>query len=560
LAGGAPLFLAGEAADQLYWLRAGRLGAYEPYETGLRFLGLIRPGEAAGEISLIAGTPHGASVIALRDSEILALPRADVFAAAETDPALMTELARLVVRRVREHPDESQAGDPSVFGFIGMTEGEEVRALAERVAEMIRRQGYRAMVVGGESLPRETEWFSNIESENDFVLYAAEAQEAAWRTFTIRQADHLFRVALARRPPRAPAVANAEKATDLVLVHARDVAKPAGGPAWSQAFSPLRIFHVRHAHAHDVERLARVVTGSAVGLVLSGGAARAYAHVGAIRVLRARRIPIDFVAGASMGAIIGAGVAMHWDEAEMDRRLRKAFVTSSPVADIAFPLVSLSRGRLMRERLAEHFGERDICDLWLPFFCVSSNLTTGAYKIHREGLVREALSASAALPGVLPPVVQGEDVLVDGAIMNNFPADLLRAVNPGPIIGVDVTRGRSIDAHDVAPASLWRWLLAGDWRKGPPIVSLLMRAATMGTARGIAISRSAADVLILPEVDDIEIRDWRAYAQAVAAGERAADEALDRLDRKVVDLRRRPAASLDAPAPSPAPIDPAPTT
>jgi len=98
-----------------------------------------------------------------------------------------------------------------------------------------------------------------------------------------------------------------------------------------------------------------------------------------------------------------------------------------------------------------------------------------------------------------------------------------------------------VDAHDVAPASLWRWLISGDWRKGPPIVSLLMRAATMATARGIEESRSASDVLILPMVDHIEIRDWRAYDQAVAAGRRAANEVLDKLDRRVVDLRRRPA-------------------
>ena len=113
-------------------------------------------------------------------------------------------------------------------------------------------------------------------------------------------------------------------------------------------------------------------------------------------------------------------------------------------------------------------------------------------------------------------------------------------MNPGPIIGVDVTRGRSIDAHDVAPESLWRWLVSGDWRRGPPIVSLLMRAATMPTERGIAEARSASDVLILPMVDHIEIRDWKAYDQAVAAGLRAASEALDKLDRRVVDLRRRP--------------------
>ncbi|HEY5071416.1 MAG TPA: patatin-like phospholipase family protein [Caulobacteraceae bacterium] len=553
LPGGAPLFLDGEKADEIFWLRAGRLGAFDLHDAhGPRFIGLIRPGEPAGEISLIAETPHGASVIALRDSEILSLSREALFAAADKDPALMMELARLMARRMHSDPTTAVAGDPSVFGLIGMTEGLDVRGFADRIAQAIRRQGYHAVVVGIEAQSMATEWYSNIENENDFVLYAAEAEEEAWKTFAARQADHLFRMArAASKPDRFAAAAipalHAEKPADLVLIENRDRFAPVGAGAWYSAVRPTRIFHLVRRRAADIDRLARTITGSAVGLALSGGAARAFAHVGAIRALRARHIPIDFVAGSSMGAIIGAGVAMQWDGDELDHRLRKAFVESSPVADFALPLVALSRGSLMRGRLAEHFGDLDICDLPLPFFCVSSNLTSGDLKVHRQGLLREALAASAALPGVLPPVVQGEDILVDGAIMNNFPADILRSIHSGPIVGVDVTLGRSIDAHDVTVASLWRWLVAGDWRKGPPIVSLLMRAATMSGARDLAISRRACDVLIQPIVDDIEIRDWRAYGRAAAAGERAAAETLDRLAGDVVDLRRRSRRSLPGP-------------
>ena len=132
--------------------------------------------------------------------------------------------------------------------------------------------------------------------------------------------------------------------------------------------------------------MARTITGMSVGLVLSGGGARAYAHVGAIRALREAGVPIDFVGGASMGAIVAAGVAMGWDDDEIDRRIRKAFVETSPVDDIAFPLLAMTSGEKVRARLREHFGDAQISDLWLPFFCVSSNLTSGAYQLHRRGL------------------------------------------------------------------------------------------------------------------------------------------------------------------------------
>src|SRR6201999_2530832 len=125
----------------------------------------------------------------------------------------------------------------------------------------------------------------------------------------------------------------------------------------------------------DPRRLARAITGQSVGLVLSGGGARAYAHVGAIRALREANCPIDFIGGASMGAIIGAGVALGWDDAEIDRRIRKAFVETNPLSDYMLPVVSLTHGHKVDARLKEHFGDVMIEDLALPYFAVSTNLT-----------------------------------------------------------------------------------------------------------------------------------------------------------------------------------------
>ena len=200
----------------------------------------------------------------------------------------------------------------------------------------------------------------------------------------------------------------------------------------------------------------------------------------------------------------------------------------------------MTHGVKVTERLARHFGDTQISDLWLPFFCLSSNLTTGAYQLHRRGSLRHALRASIALPGVMPPATDGQNVLVDGAVMKNFPADVMRTSQLGPIVGIDVTTSRSITAKDVArPSSVWRWIWSGQWRMGPPIVSLLMRAATVSTGRDLAAAREATDVLIMPDVAHIEIRDWRAYDVAVEAGYKATIAALDKLSRPVSQMRRR---------------------
>ena len=547
LPGGQTLFDAGEKADQLYLVRTGRLAAIRREEgQEPRFLGVIRPGEPAGEMAMIAGATHSASVVAIRDSEILAMPAKVFFEAAERDPSVMIELARLMILRARETASRASVGAPSVFGFIGVSGDVRTRDLVEQVGDQIQALGFSVTTAGPEALHAPTEWFSNVEQAHDFVLYAAEADQTAWKHLVARQVDRLFRVGRGDRTPPAnidmfmAQPLQAQSLVDLILVQPAIRSHPTGSEAWFDAVRPARLFHARERDAGDIGRIARTLTGQSVGLVLSGGGARAYAHIGAIRALRASGAPIDFIGGASMGAVVGAGVAMGWDDDEIDWRIRRAFVDSSPLDDIAFPLIAMTLGEKVRERLREHFGETQISDMWLPFFCVSSNLTSGSYQLHRRAKLRYALRASIAIPGLLPPVTQDHNVLVDGAVMKNFPADIMRSIHLGPIVGIDVTRGRNITAEDVArPASVWRWILSGDWRKGPPIVSLLMRAATVSTGRDIAANREASDVLILPKMDEIDLRDWKAYEPAVAAGQAATTETLAKLTRPVIDLRRR---------------------
>ena len=554
LPGGATLYNIGEPSDHLYFVHAGRLGAFRS-EPGMepQFLGVIRPGEPAGEMAMISGMAHSGHVVALRDSEILSLPRDAFFDACDLEPSVMTELAKLMIVRNRQAAMRTSTGEPSVYGFITVGEPVTLRPLLDRVAREIGRLGYTSTVVGLEAQHAPTEWFSNVERDYDFVLYVAEAQDMGWRQVVARQVDRLFRVAKGDSPPPKDGLMastdplQAQNLVDLILVQKRNCVRPMGSEAWLDAAMPARLFHVRRDIAGDIQRLARVLTGQSVGLVLSGGGARAYAHAGAIRALRERNVPIDFVAGVSMGAVVGAGFAMGWDGEEMDRRIRDAFVDTSPLDDIAIPILAMTRGDKVRERLERHFADTQISDLWLPFFCLSTNLTTGAYWIHKRGRLRDALRASISLPGILPPATDGINVLVDGAVLKNFPADIMRIAQLGPIIGIDVSGARSITADEVArPSSVWRWIFSGQWRKGPPIVSLLMRSATVSSGRDLAAAREATDVLISPDVGHIEIRDWTAYDPAVTAGYQATLAALDKLTRPVTDLRRR-TSKEDAP-------------
>lgn len=542
LTGGEVLFPAGADADVLYMLRSGRLGVFRHEgDQPPQFVGVIRPGEPVGEMALLAGTPHTATVMALRDSEILALPREAFFEAARHEPELMVELARLMIRRARQ--GSTNASEPSVFGFIS-ARPRPIRAFVERIAAAVQAQGFSCQVIDHSALSSAADWFSRVEDAHDYVLYVAEADEPAWASLCARQVDRLFVVgnALMAPPvalPNSPVSDGAHQLTDLILLRDARMEKPANTRVWIDALRPGRWFHAMEGRAADTERMARVITGSSVGLVLSGGGARAYAHIGAIRALREARIPLDFIGGASMGAVVGAGPALGWSDDELDVRIRAAFVKSDPLSDLAFPMIAMTRAGKVARLLKDAYGDIDIADMPTPFFAVSSNLTTGRIEVHRKGLLRRAMRASIAIPGVMPPVVRDGEVLVDGAVLKNFPTSVMRQLNAGPIIGVDVSQARGVDAQTLEnPPSWWGWIASGAWKRGPPIVSILMRAATITTDADLASSRQDADLLILPTPEGMDIRDWKAYDGPVAAGYAAARKALDGLERPVEQLRR----------------------
>jgi NTE family protein len=538
LPGGTPLFTPGEMAEQLYFLKTGRLGV--SFARASSYGVTVMAGETIGEMAVLAGLDHASEAVALRDCELIAAPRKLVFDCVRADPDLLQELSRLTLVRARETQADEPPISRRVLGVIALTPAVDACAFADRLNTALIALGHTAAALASDSGPTTPEWFARLETSHEFVLYSVEHGETAWGASIARQVDGLIAVAVGDDPGAALPAPIAARAlpTDLVLLQAAGAPAPRGSQAWAEAVPNERLFQVRRGVKADVERLARGLTGRGVGLVLSGGAARAYAHVGAVKVLHERGIPLDTLGGVSMGAIIAAGLGMGWDDQELDERLRHAFVDSSPLGDITWPLVAITKGELVRDRLAEHFGDRTIADLWLPFFCVSANLTIGEQQIHRQGLVREALCASLSLPGVLPPATLGEDVLVDGAVLNNFPADVMRLVHKGPIIGVDVGAGRSLGAADIPhPGSVMHWLTSGAWREGAPIVSILIRAATLSAYHQTDAAHQAVDVLIEPKLDDIEVGDWKAYDPAVARGAESAREALANLPCRLEDLR-----------------------
>lgn len=210
-----------------------------------------------------------------------------------------------------------------------------------------------------------------------------------------------------------------------------------------------------------------------VGLVLSGGGAKGVAHIGVIKVLEEAGIPIDYIAGTSMGAIIGGLYSIGWSSQELDSLVRNQdwmallsdkiprrdkLLAEKEIADTYILSVPLSFDKrfsipsgvlagqsvlnLLNEMtLGYHSDDLDFDSLPIPFACVAYDMVKGEEKVYRRGNLPLAIRASMSIPGAFAPVIRDSMVLVDGGIYNNFPVDVARDMGAEVIIGVDLAAG-----------------------------------------------------------------------------------------------------------------------
>jgi len=529
LPAGKLLFREGDDADAFYLVRSGALAAFRDGALGRPdLIGYIRAGEPVGEMSLLDETPHSASVYALRDSELVRLPKASFERLTSKHASLMRELSRMMLTRLRG-PARAAGSEPRVFAMIATSPTIDLDYRAQELKASLETIGTSCAIADTRCADWSAAQLDKLEQDHDIVLQVARFSDPGWARRAMGRADRVWLFARAdARPstpllPDDPSPAMRLKLLDVILLHPGGVTAASRPQEWADASDAARVFHWRqNEHAADTARLARTLAGKSVGLVVSGGGARAYAHLGAIRALREAGVPFDFVGGASMGAIVAAGIALDWTDDELEWRIRKAFVDSNPLDDWQLPVVSMAKGEKVDRRLKEHFGDVEIAEMVRPFFCLSSNLASGRPHVHRTGRLRDALRASIAIPGLLPPVVVHGQILVDGAVFTNFPAREMRAFHRGPVVGVDVTRAQGLNPDDfVDPPSFFGWVRRHGFKSLPPITSLLMRAATIGVADHRDIGREAADLLILPDTP-VDIRQWDRFDEVVDAGYEAA--------------------------------------
>lgn len=523
----------GDRGESLFLIRSGQLEVVDegPPETVIR---LLRRGSVLGELALLTREVRSASVRAKRDSHLLELDR-DRFERLIADaPTFAIGLTRAMgAQLAATRAPAAMPGPPRTIAGLALDDDSPIDEAAGLLLDCLAEHGSVARLTkedlgGGSDLLSALE---RAEREFDRVLLVGDATAPGeeWTAFCLREADTIF--ALTRGRPNRAWTRHPDALLGCELVVLADSAPP----ELLESLRPQEVQLIPDGSDLEphLEVTARRLVGRSVGLVLSGGGARALAHLGVIEELVEAGIKIDRVGAVSLGSVVGAGFAAGHSPAEISELFRAAFLDVNPTGDYTIPVFSMIRGARTRSLLEGFLSERRIEELHRRFFCVSCDLVGREPVVHRVGRMRDAVLASLSIPGVFPPVVTPNGrLLVDGGVLDNLPVGTMAAGGEGPVVAVDVTGEIGSFRKPGRPGierlgSPFRRYLTGSEADVPRLAETIVRTVTVGSADTAEAARRHADLVIQPDVGGVGLLDWRQLDYVRLSGRKAARMALE---------------------------------
>ena len=540
VAAGEVLYRHGDPAAGMYLVVSGRLQVSGSLPDGAASYQVAR-GESVGELGVLDEPTRTETVTAIRDSHLLRVT-ADLV---EAHPAVMRRIARSAIERhsptrksdthgnsvrtIALHPAHPGAPVRDLAGLLRAELGSRGSTLQLDEAFVTEAFGGTLPATGSPLDAAFTHWLNELESEYAYLVLVADSDSSAsWAERSTRQADLVLLVADGAQRPSA-AAATAPPGAQLVLLHPAGTAAPSGTAAWLDSTALGEWHHVRAGDAFGVQRLVRRVTGTAVGLVFSGGGARGYAHIGLLRAVQELGIEIDMVAGTSMGALLGASFAFKGDWTEVERGA-VMFGDKKRLLDNTLPLVAITKSQGVTTTFKTIFGDARIEDMWTPFVCLSANLFEAVPVEHSRGPIWEAVRASTAIPGVFTPFVHNGHLLVDGAVMNAFPVDVMRElVGNGTVIASStMAKSPSREPYTFGP-SVSGWSALAQYLKPrkrrtryPTMIKTLMEATSVGSKHQSVTARTLADIVVEMPVQVFGKLEFSRHEELIELGYRHA--------------------------------------
>ncbi|XP_068130652.1 patatin-like phospholipase domain-containing protein 6 [Hyperolius riggenbachi] len=575
-----------DPSDCTYIALNGRLRSVIQHPDGKKcVVGEHGRGELVGMVEALTHRPRATSVYAVRDSELAKVPDGALSYIKRRFPQVVTRLIHILSNKILGNLQQPQRDvtDPGnvasnlctvcvlpCSGNVPLTAFtmELKHALDAIGPTLVLTSDIIRARLGAYALESTHEcqlstWLAQQEDLHRIVLYQTEFSLTPWTIRCIRQADCILVVGLGEESPE---LGELEKFLEqspvralkqLVILHRKDGPPPSDTVQWLKLRTWISgHFHIRgqkhvfvkrpphkmhdfysrilrtEVDRHsDFSRLARALTGNTIALVLGGGGARGFSHVGIIKALEEADIPVDMVGGTSMGALVGGVYA---EERNSDRTAERtsnwATMMSSLVRtamDLTYPITSLLSGHAFNRTLISLFGEKQIQDLWLPYFCITTDISSSSMRVHREGTLWRYVRASTSYTPYLPPLCDPQDshLLLDGCYVNNLPADVAHSLGARTVLAVDVGRQEEWDTYNYGDTLSGWWLLWkrftpwGDKIKIPEMAELQSRLSYVSCVRQLQMVKlSGYCEYLCPPVQRFNTTDFRRFQEVFHVG------------------------------------------
>uniref|UniRef100_A0A668S0H6 lysophospholipase n=1 Tax=Oreochromis aureus TaxID=47969 RepID=A0A668S0H6_OREAU len=493
-------------------------------------------GDLIGVVEALTRQNRATTVHAVRDSELAKLPEGALRSIKRKFPQVVTRLIHLLGQKILQQVNGpltarslalhtpgskwdagNQASNLSTVAVLPVSEEVPLTAFTLELQHALLAIGPTLLLTSGiikqrlgtaalDSVHeyRLSSWLGQQEDIHRIVLYQTDYTLTPWTQRCIRQADCIIIVGLGEQDPTVGelermlegSAVRAQK--QLVLLHREDGPAPKGTVDWLNMRSwisrhlhlacPRRVFSRRSqpkllelyqrvfekpADRHsDFSRLARVLTGNAIALVLGGGGARGCSQVGIMRALCEAGIPVDLIGGTSIGSLMGALYAEDRSHSRLRIRAREWTMEMTSVfrkvLDLTYPITSMFSGASFNSGINNVFKSKQIEDLWIPYFNITTDITASAMRVHTDGSLWRYVRASMSLSGYLPPLCDPKDghLLMDGGYINNLPADVARSMGAKVVIAIDVGSRDETNLTNYGDSLSGWWLL---WKRLNPL-------------------------------------------------------------------------------------------
>ena len=437
LKSGEILFQQGDPSGFFYILTHGKLSAVlSSPSMKPRVVGHILPIEPVGELGALSGDPRSLTIKAIEDCRLLKLPD-DIFKKlCRQFPSVLFETLRPVVGRSQQMIQLLSTGEKKKhIAIIPANKDvhiEEFEAKLKSSIDRFKKIAFLSETVIRSEVDKNSrnfeELISQTEEDNVIIIYLLKSYETPLSKACWSRIEKLYVVADGNSKPYFDSFTLEklhntrqliEVRRELVLLYKKN-AFPQNTQEWLYKAEFFLHHHVRLHYTPDYQRLLRFMRGKAFGLVLSGGGAKGWAHIGALRALLESHIPIDAIGGVSAGALVAGLYTLNYNYEETYEHFERLLGATQNIVsfkNICWPAISLFNCEQFTLESQKIFGNKKIENMWLPYFCVTCNLGTYKEASHRSGLLWEKTRGSVAVPGLVPPMVINGQLHIDGGVI-----------------------------------------------------------------------------------------------------------------------------------------------